>query len=299
MVLILFVLLLVTFKLQQLFWTIITLMHLARDRLLYGSECSKPKSHQKPKCLEGWDDHFIQLEDIQLHYVQAGSDNKPLMLMLHGFPEFWYSWRFQLDYFFDKYRCIAVDQRGYNLSDKPRRVEAYHLNVLVNDILDLVQTLGYKTFILMGHGWGALVAWRFAILYPERVEKLIILSAPHPRILPVLIAVNPEQRRKSWYEDQWMMKNRDYHMLDVLLRGKRSGIRNTENFTDEDLEAWKYVFSQDDAFSGPLKYYRNIADLRLLEENDICEPPTLIIWGTEDHFLVKEAATASMSLRIP
>ncbi|KAL6728946.1 hypothetical protein Aduo_000047 [Ancylostoma duodenale] len=188
----------VFFRLQQVIWTCVTVAGLIKDFLLYGSDCFTVKKHPKPKCLEGWDERYIQLKILRLHYVQTGDDDKPLLLMLHGFPEFWYSWRFQLKHFANKYRCVALDQRGYNLSDKPSHTEDYHIDFLIADVREVAEKLGYKKFILMGHDWGAVVAWKFALVYPELLEKLIILNVPHPNVLPELMATSSEQRRKSW-----------------------------------------------------------------------------------------------------
>uniref|UniRef100_A0A7I4Y060 Alpha beta hydrolase fold-1 domain containing protein n=1 Tax=Haemonchus contortus TaxID=6289 RepID=A0A7I4Y060_HAECO len=293
----------VLFRLQQLVWTTATVISLIKDRILYGSECFKPKEHPKPKCLEGWDDQYIQLKSVRLHYVQTGAENKDLLLMLHGFPEFWYSWRYQLKYFADKFRCVAVDQRGYNLSDKPKNVEDYNTDLLVNDIKELVELLGYSKIYLMGHDWGAIIAWKFALYYPDMVEKLVILNVPHPSAIQDLMVTSSEQRLKSWYifmfqtptVPELTVQKRDFHMFDVMFRGRKAGIRNAENFTDEDLEAWKHVFSQKGALTGPINYYRNITQSRPLRgEERICKPPTLIIWGDEDQFLVKEGAVASL-----
>ncbi|VDP11558.1 unnamed protein product [Heligmosomoides polygyrus] len=251
----------VLFKLQQYVWTAVTVFGLVKDRLVYGKDCFTLKEHPKPKCLDGWDEHYIQLklinglsfQRIRLHYVQTGPDDKRLLLMLHGFPEFWYSWRFQLKYFADKYRCMAIDQRGYNLSDKPKNIEDYRIDLLVNDIKELIDTLGYRQVYLMGHDWGAVIAWRFALYYPEMVDKLVILNVPHPSVLPKLMATSSEQRLKSWYIfmfqtpviPEMTASSRDFHMFDVMFRDSKAGIKNKENFTDEDLEAWKHVFSQE------------------------------------------------------
>ncbi|CAJ0592769.1 unnamed protein product [Cylicocyclus nassatus] len=272
----------IIFRLQQVLWTIVTVISLIKDRITYD-----------------WDERYIQTKTVRLHYVQTGGDDKPLLLMLHGFPEFWYSWRYQLKHFADKYRCIALDQRGYNLSGKPIHTEDYHIDYLIDDIREVVEGLGYKKCFLMGHDWGAIVAWQFALVYPELVEKLVILNVPHPLAFP---ATNFEQMRKSWYVfffqtpmlPEMAVRSRDLHMFDLYFRARHAGIRNKENFTDEDLEAFKHVFSQEGALTGPINYYRNITKRVLQPGQRICKPPTLIVWGDQDAFLVKEGATNSL-----
>ncbi|KAK6727773.1 hypothetical protein RB195_005449 [Necator americanus] len=290
-------------RLQQIIWTFVAAVGLVKDRLIYGADTFTIKDHPRPKCLEGWNDRFIQLKTVRLHYVQTGDDDKPLLLMLHGFPEFWYSWRFQLKYFADRYRCIALDQRGYNLSDRPPNTEDYCIDLLVNDVREVVEKLGYKKCFLMGHDWGAAIAWRVALTYPELIEKLLILNVPHPSVLPQLMATSSEQRLKSWYIFMFQtpripeltVQSHDFHMLELCFRGKKAGIRNKENFTDEDMKAWKHVFSQEGAISGPINYYRNVGRTSNLKgDQNICKPPTLIIWGDQDQFLVKEGATMSL-----
>ncbi|KAK6727774.1 hypothetical protein RB195_005449 [Necator americanus] len=293
----------ILFRLQQIIWTFVAAVGLVKDRLIYGADTFTIKDHPRPKCLEGWNDRFIQLKTVRLHYVQTGDDDKPLLLMLHGFPEFWYSWRFQLKYFADRYRCIALDQRGYNLSDRPPNTEDYCIDLLVNDVREVVEKLGYKKCFLMGHDWGAAIAWRVALTYPELIEKLLILNVPHPSVLPQLMATSSEQRLKSWYIFMFQtpripeltVQSHDFHMLELCFRGKKAGIRNKENFTDEDMKAWKHVFSQEGAISGPINYYRNVGRTSNLKgDQNICKPPTLIIWGDQDQFLVKEGATMSL-----
>ncbi|EPB73512.1 hydrolase, alpha/beta domain protein [Ancylostoma ceylanicum] len=256
----------VLFRLQQVIWTCMTVIGLVKNFLLYGSDCFTVKKHPKPKCLEGWDERYIQL-------------------------------KVSLD------TCIALDQRGYNLSDKPVHTEDYHIDLLIGDVREVAEKLGYKKFILMGHDWGAAIAWKFALTYPELLEKLIILNVPHPNVLPALMATSKEQRLKSWYIFMFQtpripelaVQSRDFHMFDLSFRGKKAGIRNKENFTDEDLEAWKHVFSQKDALTGPINYYRNLGKRTPMKgEQSICKPPTLIVWGDQDQFLVKEGAEMSL-----
>ena len=143
-----------------------------------------------------WKDHFIETNGIKLHYVSQGKGK--LMLMLHGFPEFWYSWRHQIPEFADNYRVVAVDLRGYNNSDKPQELEAYKMSELIADVRGVIDGLGYNDCVLVAHDWGGAIAWSFADAYPKMVEKLIVLNIPHPAKF-VEGLKTPQQLLKSWY----------------------------------------------------------------------------------------------------
>src|ERR1035438_5433196 len=126
-------------------------------------------------------DHFAEVNGIRLHYVSAGKG--PLILFLHGFPEFWYEWKNQLAEFGQDHLAVAPDMRGYNLSDKPSEVEQYQVRILIEDVRALAEHLGHKKkFILVGHDWGGAVAWAYAMAHPETLEKLVIVNAPHPGV---------------------------------------------------------------------------------------------------------------------
>src|SRR6516165_1464331 len=132
-------------------------------------------------------DEYASVNGVRLHYVSAGKG--PLILFLHGFPEFWYEWKDQLAEFGKDHLAVAPDMRGYNLSDKPRDLAQYRISVLVEDIRALGEHFAPgKKFVLVGHDWGGAVAWSFAIAHPEMVEKLIIVNAPHPGIFARLLA---------------------------------------------------------------------------------------------------------------
>ncbi|CAB3402880.1 unnamed protein product [Caenorhabditis bovis] len=244
------------------------------------------------------------MKDIRLHFVQTGSDDKPLLLFIHGYPEFWYSWRFQLEEFKNDYRCVALDQRGYNLSDKPPLIEHYNIRELINDIKNVIEELGYKSAAIAAHDWGGIVAWQFAEFYPEMVEKLICMNIPRPITLMNHLRNSYKQFKMSWYFFLYQTPRipeilcfaEDMKIFEDCFRSKEMGIRNREYFTDEDLEAWKYTFSNNGAsFKYPINYYRNMFDPTMLNgKEEILKMPVLIIWGTEDGALGKELAHLSL-----
>ncbi|XP_014835490.1 PREDICTED: epoxide hydrolase 4 isoform X2 [Poecilia mexicana] len=139
----------------------------------------------------------IKESGLRFHYIAAGERGKPLMLFLHGFPEFWFSWRYQLREFKSEFRVVAVDMRGYGESDLPLSTESYQLDHLVTDVKDIVEYLGYNRCCLVGHDWGGTIAWLFAIHYPEMVTKLIVLNCPHPSVFTDYALRHPSQLLKS------------------------------------------------------------------------------------------------------
>src|SRR5262245_5597519 len=142
---------------------------------------------------------------VKIHYASLGpkkapaSGKAPLIVMIHGFPDFWYTWRDQMAALSENYQVVAIDQRGYNLSDKPKGVENYDLRLLVGDVDAVVKHLGRERAIIVGHDWGGIVAWTFAMMLPDKTEKLIILNLPHPRGLNRELANNPQQQKNSQY----------------------------------------------------------------------------------------------------
>src|SRR5512134_2857495 len=142
----------------------------------------------------------IKTNGIQLHIVQAGPQSGVPVMLLHGFPEFWYGWRKQIPALAEAgCRVIVPDQRGYNLSDKPEGVKAYSVNTLVDDIHGLIDALGYEKVNLVGHDWGAIVSWSVAHRHPDRLQRLGILNAPHPLVTRRFLLRDLDQIRRSWY----------------------------------------------------------------------------------------------------
>jgi epoxide hydrolase 4 len=150
-------------------------------------------------------DYATSAAGVKIHYASLGQG--PLVIMIHGFPDFWYSWRHQMAALSDRYQVVAVDQRGYNLSDKPRGVEAYDMRLLVGDIAAVIKHAGRDRATIVGHDWGGVVAWQFAMNLPQMTENLIILNLPHPNGLARELRNNPDQIKNSEYARNFQTKS--------------------------------------------------------------------------------------------
>jgi len=240
-------------------------------------------------------DGYADLADARLHYVEAGDG--PLVVLLHGFPEFWFSWRFQIPALVEAgFRVVAPDMRGYNLSSRPSRVAAYEIDRLAADVPDLIRERGAERALLAGHDWGAAAAWVTAMNHPEVVERLAILNAPHPhRMLQGLR--RPRQLARSWYilffQLPWLPE------LAARARGWRGWRRVFENearpgaFTPQDIERYVEAWSQPGAPTGMTNYYRAAfrqTPGRAAARIRPVDAPTLVIWGQRDRHLSAELA---------
>ena len=248
-----------------------------------------------------FEEHVILTNGVTLHTVVAGPEDGPLALLLHGFPEFWYSWRRQIPALAAAgYRVVAPDQRGYNLSAKPAGVAAYRLSELVADVLGLVHALGRDKAFVVGHDWGAAVAWQLALTHPDMVEKLVILNVPHPEVFLKTLRSNPEQLLRSWY----MLFFQVPYLPEKLsaLGGWRSvtaALRATSRpgtFSAADLARYRAAWSRPGAFSAMLAWYRALFRSRPRLGNVRVQVPTLVLWGVRDRFLTPEMAAKSVAL---
>ncbi len=239
---------------------------------------------------------FADLGDVRLHYVEAGTG--PLVLLLHGFPEFWYSWRHQIPALQGAgFRVVAPDLRGYNLSDKPGGVPAYRAALLARDVARLIEFCGAEQAVVGGHDWGGAVAWSFAMRYPQRLERLVIMNAPHPaRFLPALRTWR--QLRRSWYmfffQLPWLperaLRARHFVALRRILR--RDPVRPGA-FSAEDIERYVEAAAQPGALTASINYYRAAFrrnPRRVRAEPRRIEAPVLVIWGEQDRYLGAELA---------
>lgn len=255
--------------------------------------------------MENLEKQFIHIGDVQLHVVTAGTDDGEPVFLLHGFPEFWYGWKHQIPFLAENgYRVVVPDQRGYNLSDKPKGVANYAVDILTQDVINLANTLGYEKIYLVGHDWGGVVAWWTATIFPDRLKKLVILNVPHPYVfLQQYRQGNIMQWLKSWYVGffqvpfipEALMSLGDYSLMEQAIR--RSARRTT--FTDEDIENYRRAWSQPHALTSMLNWYRamskSIENSNIFKERRI-SVPTLMLWGENDVALGKELAQPSIEL---
>jgi pimeloyl-ACP methyl ester carboxylesterase len=167
-----------------------------------GSAATASEPEAAPRAsdlLTGAEDGFVDSGGVKIHYVGLGKKDDPLVVMIHGFPDFWYSWRAQMPALATRYHVVAIDQRGYNLSGQPEGVENYKVEKLVGDLLAVVDHFTRGKAIIAGHDWGGLVAWSFAMTHPDRIDRLIVLNLPHPRGLLRELQTNPQQQKNSQY----------------------------------------------------------------------------------------------------
>lgn len=245
---------------------------------------------------------YVETNSVRLHVVQAGPQDGPVAILLHGFPEFWYGWRHQIGPLAQAgFRVWAPDQRGYNLSDKPKGIAAYQLDELSKDVLGLITAAGRKKVFLVGHDWGAAVAWWVAIHYPQRLEKLCILNVPHPAVMSRMLRRSPAQLRKSWYIfffqipalPEAILRANDWERaVEMLTRSSKPG-----TFIKTDLEQYRRAWWQKGAMTSMINWYRALMRFQPSPPADLrVHVPTLMLWGVNDIALGREMAAPSIEL---
>ena len=234
---------------------------------------------------------YAEIGDQRLHYVEAGEG--PLIVLLHGFPEFWYGWRLQIQPLAAAgFRVVAPDMRGYNLSSKPDGVASYAGDLLAADVRGLIHERGAESAMLVGHDWGGTAAWTTAMNHPEVVDRLAILNAAHPRKLLQGLH-HPGQLRKSWYffffdlpdlPEAVVHANR-WHFFRHFLHDAHPA------YTPEEIDRYVKAWSQPGASAGMINYYRSSVRQKHAEAQiRTISAPTLVIWGQRDRYLGQELA---------
>jgi len=263
------------------------------------------KRTESPKCLldpELGEHKYMIVNGAQkIHYVESGDASKPLILFVHGFPEFWWTWRSQIKHFNKKYHVVAMDMRGYNESGKPAGANAYSMKNLVGDIKGLVEGLNVSKFTLVAHDWGAAISWTFAAMHPDMLDRLVILNGPYPPAMEKVFYSNKLQLLKSWYIcyfqcpflPELLCLANDIEMLELTLKEASLGQ------DEEAVEAWKYAFKDYTTWNSTINYYRATTHN---EAKEFFEHPrfqsnisvkTLQIHGTGDAYLSVDTAKES------
>jgi pimeloyl-ACP methyl ester carboxylesterase len=242
---------------------------------------------------------FFQNANVRLHAIAAGPKEGPVVVLLHGFPEFWYGWRRQIEPLADAgFRVIVPDQRGYNLSSKPSGVAAYALTELVSDVIAIADQLGQEKIFLAGHDWGAAVAWSTALLYPQRIAKLVALNVPHPSVMRSFMMKHMRQMLRSWYIFFFQLPYLPEAFFSAFhfLVGARSLLRSSRpgTFSAEDRNQYRTAWSQPGALTAMINWYRALFRTRAKFPDKTVRIPTRILWGERDAFLLAEMAHESL-----
>ncbi len=248
----------------------------------------------------------LQVNGINLHLVESGPADGELVILLHGFPEFWYGWRNQIDGLAEMgFHVVVPDQRGYNLSDKPAAVADYRVDHLAADVIGLMDAFGQEQACVAGHDWGAAVAWETALEQPGRVKKLAILNVPHPDVMRRFLTTSPRQFFMSWYIfffqipwlPEWVLgKHGCANLIRMLRSSGRSG-----TFNKEDLQNYVNAWQQPGALTAMVNWYRAAFQMggltplsKGIPRSRQVFPPTLIIWGKQDIALSSAMAESSL-----
>lgn len=242
---------------------------------------------------------FVEVQPgVRLHYASCGDATKPLMLMLHGFPEYWGAWRHVMPAFADDFHVVAPDLRGYNLSDKPAGIDAYAIDTVADDIAGVIEAEGGDQAMVAGHDWGGLAAWLLAMRRPELVERLAVLNTPHPARFTRRLLVSPQQMARSSYmfafQLPWLperlFRARDFSLARQTFRYDPYRV---DAFTDADLDCYVDAWEQPGALAGSLNYYRAATRhgaRALAGSMRRIEQPVLVIWGDRDRYLLRDLA---------
>ena len=239
-------------------------------------------------------------DGVSLHVVRAGDPADPPVVLLHGFPDFWYGWRHQIPALVEAgFRALVPDQRGYNLSDRPEGLDAYRMGRLLTDVAALLDAAGHESAYVVGHDWGAAVAWDLALRHPGVVDRLGIVNVPHPTVMARTLKTNPRQLLRSWYMFSFQVPRLPEWFLG---RDGASGVArvleassNPGAFTDADLACYRRAFDRPGATRGAVNWYRAAARRPDDPPRERVAAPTLVVWGDQDDALLPKMADESLA----
>lgn len=248
----------------------------------------------------GWREARHDVNGVHLHTIEAGEAGASVVMLLHGFPDFWWGWRRQIDPLAAAgYHVVVPDMRGYNSSDAPQEVAAYRLDLLAADVLGLADTYGAERFHLVGHDWGAIVSWWVAARHPDRLGRMVVMDGPHPDVSIRQLLARPTQALRSTYVaffqiprvPEAVLSARGFAALRAAMRREAHEGAFEPGALDRYAEAWSHPGS----LTGMLNYYRALRHHRAGAPSRIA-PPTLILWGENDTFLEHHVAEQSLEL---
>ncbi|NHI94011.1 MAG: alpha/beta hydrolase [Candidatus Lokiarchaeota archaeon] len=230
-------------------------------------------------------EEYIHTNGINLHTIISGSGKA--LVLLHGFPDFWYGWKNLIPELQKDFQLIIPDLRGYNTSDKPEGIQNYKIEILIEDVRGICEALKLDKIYLAGHDWGGIISWVLAERYPELVEKLIILNAPHPVIFQKTMKEDIQQKKASVYVMQFQKEGGEIFLFENdFFALKFSVFENTKNrkaFSKADKEKYKSAWSQPNAVKSAVNYYK--AFVEPYQGTGKIDVPTLVIWGMKDDYL--------------
>ena len=240
---------------------------------------------------------YISVNGVQLHYVISGPEGAPLMLMLHGFLEFWYSWRFQITEFSRQYRVIALDLPGFGCSEKATDTVHYSIQRLTDTIIAFIEAIGFDKCVLVGQSLGACISWNVVRTRPDLFSQLIIMNGPDASRIR-FSKLSAKTQSKFWYTylfslpwiPEYLARCQDFKFVHHMYRSRSLGLVHQENFSKEDMDALLCVLKQENALTPMFNYYRS----NRLDDNSPntvqITTPTLIIWAESHNVLTREVA---------
>jgi pimeloyl-ACP methyl ester carboxylesterase len=249
----------------------------------------------------GWRESTKAINGLNLHVVEAGKAGQPLLILLHGFPEFWWAWRHQITPLAKAgYHVVVPDMRGYNTSDAPQEVSAYTIDILTADVIALADAFGADRFDLVAHDWGAVISWWVAAKHPDRLKRVVLMDGPHPDVWGKQALKHPTQALKSTYVAFFQLPWVPEAMLGTFdnagLKAMMRGSTKADTFEPGALEHYSEAWSHPGSVTAMLNYYRALRERPKGDEPARLAPPTLILWAGDDVFLERSVAEAGLAL---
>lgn len=249
----------------------------------------------------GWRETRKTINGLDLHIVEAGRAGDPLLVLLHGFPEFWWAWRKQITPLAEAgYHVLVPDMRGYNESEAPQDVGAYHIDTLASDVIAIVDAYGADRFHLVGHDWGAVIGWWVVARYPDRIGRAVLMDGPHPDVWGKQALKHPTQALKSTYvaffQLPWLPEATLGSFGHAGLRAMMQGSAKADTFEPGALERYSEAWSHPGSVTGMLNYYRALRERSEADTPARLSPSTLVLWAGDDVFLERHVAEAGLAL---